>query len=506
MTDIAVTADVYPRRWWAFSVLALAVLIVVLDHMVLNVALPTLQRQMGATISELQWIVDAYSLAFAALLLTMGALGDRLGQTTMLRLGMFTFGAASMGAVFSRSAGHLIAARAFMGIGAAMIMPATLATISNIFPIEERGKALGAWGAMNGLGVALGPFLGGLLLAHFDWSAVFFINVPVVIVALVAGYFLIPKSSHLVMRHFDLPGVLLSSLSLFLLIFGIIKWNDCGWSHPLVYGALALSVVAGFFFILRERKIEAPMLDIGLFSNPELSSGSGSIAIMAFAMFGVLFGLTLYLQFVKRYSPMETGVRFLPLAIGYALGSLSSNRNTQRWGKKNVVTAGFMAMAILLTFMAFWEVDTPFWCIGSCVFLLGFSLGNIMAPALGCVLIAVPAKRAGVGSALGNISFQVGGALGVAFLGAVLNSVYQTRVESLLSTTTLPAQVVSLAMESIGKAVITADGLALETRQQLSLAANSAFMEGWRVMLLSVSAIGITGICIVKKFMPVRHY
>ena len=493
------------RRWWAFSVLALAVLIVVLDHMVLNVALPTLQRELGATISELQWIIDAYILAFASLLLTMGAVGDRVGHTTMLRAGMAVFGLASLIGACAGSAWQLVVARVFMGVGAAMIMPSTLAIISIIFPPEERGKAIGAWGAMNGLGVVLGPLLGGWLLGCSNWSAIFIINVPIVATALVAGYFLIPKNSVRVKRRLDLAGTFLSAATIYLLVFGIINGNEAGWTHPLVIGALVLSVIFGCLFYVRERKTEDPMLDLELFKNPNLSAGSGSIAIMTFAMFGVLFALTLYLQFVKVYSPMETGLRFLPIAIGYAFGSVSSNKTTLRWGTRRVVTAGFVGMVVLAPLISLWHGATPFWQIGLGIGVLSFCLGNIMTPALNVVLGAVPKDRAGVGSAIGNVSFQTGGALGVAVLGSVLNHFYRVRMETALAAeTAFPNQVIRGAAESIGAAMTMAGGLTEEAGQRLVWLAGNSFMGGWQMVFGGVCVVGIMGLVFVLKFMPAR--
>ncbi|MBM3131934.1 MAG: MFS transporter, partial [Chloroflexi bacterium] len=238
----AMQARIYKRRWWTLAVLSMSLLIIGIDNTILNVALPTLQRELDTTGSELQWIVDAYVLAFAALLLTMGALGDRFGRALLLRIGIFVFGAASFGATFADSASHLVIARSIMGIGASMIMPATLAIISNVFPREERGKAIGAWGAVTGAAIALGPITGGILLEHFYWGSVFFINVPVVIVALVAGWFLVPESRDPNPRRPDIPGTVLSSGALSLLVFGLIKGGDWGWRDPGVLGTLCGSV------------------------------------------------------------------------------------------------------------------------------------------------------------------------------------------------------------------------------------------------------------------------
>jgi len=505
-TTMTKEVQVYQQRWWAFAVLALTILIVVIDHTILNVALPTLQRELKATISELQWMVDAYILAFATLLLTMGTLGDRIGRAKMLRAGMMVFGGASLIAGFAGSAGHLVAARVVMGVGAAMIMPATLAIIINIFPSKERGKAIGAWGAMNGVGVALGPLLGGWLLDHFNWSAVFFINIPIVVTALAAGRFLIPDSHDPTPRRLDIPGTLLSAITMWLLVFGFIKASDWGWTHPAVTGSLAGFIMAGFLFIFRERKTGAPMLDLDLFRNRRLLAGSGGIAIMTAAMFGVLFGLTMYMQFVKDYSALETGLRFLPIAFGYAFGSMSSNPINNSWGTKAVTAAGFLGLAVLAPVIAFWRIDTPFWQIGLMLFALSYCLGNIMTPALNAVLGAVPKDRAGVGSAIGNVSFQVGGALGVAALGSTLSSVFRARMESALAPLSfLPAEIIGAAKESVGAAVTVAARLPEGVRQNLSLLAGQSFMEGWQVILLVVSAIGVTGAVFTLKFMPSRE-
>ena len=496
-------AQIYKRRWWTFLVLALAILIVVIDHTILNVALPTMQTALGASVPQLQWIVDAYVLAFATLLLFMGTLGDRIGRATMLRIGMTVFGIASLGAIFCNTAGQLIAARAGMGIGAAMIIPATLAIITNIFPVEERGKAIGLWGAMNGIGVALGPLLGGLLLTHFDWNSIFFINIPIVLVALIAGFFLIPESRDPKPRRLDLVGTFLSAITLFLLVFGLIKGSDWGWTNGVVLACLAVAVAAGFLFVLWERKADNPMLDLSLFRDARLSSGSGSIAIMTVAMFGLLFAFTMYMQYVKGYSAMETGLRFLPIAFGYAFGSVLSNRIIKKTGRKKLVTAAFIGMAVTSPFIALWQVDTPYWQIGLLLFLISFCMGNIMTPSLNAVLAAAPKERAGIGSAIGNTSFQIGGALGIAALGSILSSVYISQMESASSAlASIPEGALEIARESIGGAISVANTLAAESGQVLTDIAGASFMDGWQVIMFVISALGLIGAILASRFMP----
>lgn len=491
------------RPWLAFSALALTILIVVLDYMVLNVALPTLQREMNATISELQWIADAYILVFAALLMTMGALADRIGHVPMLRTGMLIFGIASLLAAFSASTWHLVAARALMGLGAAMIVPATLALISLIFPPEQRGKAIGAWGAMNGLGVVLGPLLGGWLLEQYQWGSIFLINIPVIIISLIAGFFLIPQSNVRVHHRIDLLGTTLSTITIFLLVFGIIKSNDAGWSQPSVYGTLTAALICGYFFFHWERKTDTPMVDLSLFKNSYLSAGSSSIALMAFSMYGFIFVLTLYMQLVKEYSPLQTGFRFLPLALGYAIGTVSSSRNVQQWGTRAVITISFVGISVASLFIVFWNAATPFWLIGLNIGLLTFFQGNIMAPSLNAVLGAMPKGRAGVGSAIGSISLQVGGALGVAVLGSLLHGSYRSRMNHLLdSNAFFPIQALQGAKESLGAALVVAGGLPVEIGQGLTGLARAAFMHGWILVFLAICCVGISGMAFARKVMP----
>lgn len=495
----------YARRWWAFTVLVLTIVIVVIDHTILNVALPTIQRELGSSVSELQWIVDAYILAFATLLLTMGTLSDRIGRATMLRAGLTVFGMASLAALFAQSAWQLILARIFMGAGAAMIMPATLAIITNIFPDEERGKAIAIWGAMNGVGVAAGPLLGGVLIQQFNWSAVFFINVPIVIVALIAGQFLVPNSYDPSPRRIDIPGTILSALALAALVFSLIKGSDWGWANPIIICSLAASVIFAILFLLRERNTASPMLDLRLFRNPRLAAGSICIGFMTIAMFGVLFGFTMYMQFIKNYTAMETGIRFLPMAFGYAFGSMSSNHFARLWGTKTVVTAGFLGMSVIAIPVAFWRVETPYWEIGALLFALSFFMGNIMTPSLNALLGAVPKARAGIGSAIGNVSFQLGGALGVAALGSVLSSVYRMHMSNATdSLATIPGQITSAVIESIGAVARIYALLPESSRANVISLASQSFMSGWQFLLLCVAVLGLTGAIIALKVMPQR--
>ncbi len=496
----------YKRRWWTLAVLSLSILIVVIDNTILNVALPTLQRELGATGAELQWIVDAYILAFAALLLTMGALGDRLGRAHLLKAGMLVFGAASLGAALAGSAEHLIAARVVMGIGAAMIMPATLAIITNVFPREERGKAIGMWGAMNGAGVALGPILGGVLIEHFDWSAIFLINIPIAVIAIVAGYFLVPNSSDPNPRRLDIVGTVVSTATLSVLVFGLIKGGDWGWGNPTVVGLLVGAVALGALFVLWERRTTSPMLPIPLFNNQRFSAGVASISSMGFIQFGIAFGFTLYMQFVQGYSALDTGIRFLPIALGVALGSGTSHRRVARFGTKWVVGVGFVGVALLAIVASFWQADTPYWQLGLVLFAFAFFMGNVIAPAVDSVLGAVPEARAGVGSAMNSVSVQVGGAIGIAALGSAISSVYASRIEpALAAIPNLPAEVVEAARDSVGAAMTIASKLPDALARPLAEAASNGFMDGWQVMGFVICGVALVGAALVFAFLPPRH-
>jgi len=445
-------------------------------------------------------------LAFAALLLTMGSLADRLGRARVLQAGLLLFGAASLGAVFCQTAAQLIAARVFMGIGASLIMPATLAIIVNVFPREERGKAIGVWVAVPGVGIALGPITGGLLIEYFNWGAIFFINIPIVVVALTAGWFLVPNSRDPHPRRLDILGTILSAAALSLLVFGLIKGSDWGWGSQAVVGSLAGAVVVGILFVTWERHTANPMLDMWLFRNPRFSTGAGSITLLMLGQMGLVFGLTQYMQFVHGYSALQTGLRFLPLAFGMAMGSNMSHRLVGRLGTTRVTFFAFCGFAAMNAGASFWQVDTSFLVLGLMFFVMGFCMGNIVAPSVDAVLGAVPEVRAGVGSATNSVSVQVGGAIGVASLGSVLSSAYTSKVDPLLAAMPgLPPDVANVARDSVGAAMIVSDTLPEGAGEALAMAAGESFMDAWQVMALVACGIGVLAAGLIIKFMPPRH-
>jgi EmrB/QacA subfamily drug resistance transporter len=496
------SSTVYQRRWWILAVLCLSLSIIGLDNTILNVAIPTIQREFSATGSELQWIVDSYILVFAGLLLTMGTLGDRFGRNRALQAGLVIFGLASLGSAYADSSAQLIAGRAVMGIGGALIMPATLSIIINVFPREERGRAIAIWTGVSGAAIGLGPLLGGLLLEYFWWGSVLLINVPIVLTALIAGWWLVPESRDPSAGHLDIPGAALSMAAVSVLVYGIIEAPTHGWTDPLVVSAFAAAVVLGVAFFLWERRTAAPMLDLDLFRNSRFSMGAGAISLAFFALFGTVFAFTQYLQFVHGYSPLEAGVRMIPVALGIMVGAGRSHLVVQRFGTKKVVAGAMVGVAIVLASISLWSAGTSYWVIGTTLFFLAMMMGNVAAPSTEAVMSAVPEEKAGVGSAMNDITRQIGGAFGVAIIGSVLNTIYANHMAD--AVTALPPEAADPAQDSIGPAVMIAARIGGEMGAALQRAANAAFVDGMGIAVLIASGIALIGGILVARFMPER--
>lgn len=505
MSTQVVNTKVYQQRWWTLLVIAISVLIVVLDSTIVNIALPTLQREMNTTISELQWIINAYIMVFGSLMLTTGALGDRWGRKRMLQAGIIIFAGASAVAAFAATGGSLILWRAIMGIGGAMILPATLAILTNVFPKEERGKAIGVWAGLNGLGIALGPIIGGLIIDKLDWNWIFLINLPIAAVALIAGYFLVPNSRDPNPKRIDIPGTLLSAAALASLSYGLIEGGKSGWGEPQVIATLIVAVVLIALFIFWERYTSHPVIEISFFKIRRFSAGVGGVCLMALSMIGVSFGLTLFMQFIQQYTALETGVRFVPLAVGIFLGSGSSDKLVSRFGTTRIMVTGFIGVAIMGILAAFWEVDTAYWIIGLVLFGLGMFLGCIAAPATTAVMTSLSEARAGVGSAMNTVGRMISGSIGVAIIGSILSTVYASSFKEAASTiATLPAELVETASDSVGVAVTVASQLPPEVGDTLTTLARQSFMDGWQVTALITCGISIIGALVMMKFMPAK--
>jgi EmrB/QacA subfamily drug resistance transporter len=481
-------------------VLSLSLVVIGLENTVLNVALPTLVRELGATASELQWIVDAYVLVFAGLLLTMGALGDRFGRKLALNAGLVLFGLASLAAAFSASADVLIAARAAMGIGGALIMPSTLSIITNVFTGEERGRAIAAWAAVAGLGIVLGPALGGWLLEHFWWGSVFLVNLPVVVLALTAGAVLVPESRDPRATPLDPLGAVLSIAGLGVLVYGLIEAPAYGWTDPVVLAAFGMAAVLLAAFVWWELRSPHPMLHMAFFRNPRFSAASVSITMVFFAMFGLIFLITQYLQFVLDFAPLQAGIRVMPIGTIIVAAPLSA-RLTERFGTKVVVSSGLLVVAAGIAILATVDTTSGYGLTATALAVLGFGMGTTMAPATDAIMGSLPLAKTGVGSAMNDTTRMVGGALGVAVLGSVQASAYAAAMEPAVRS--LPADVAAAAGDSIGGALAVATRLGT-AGQGIADAASVAFVDSMGTAVWVAVGVALVGALVSLVFLPSR--
>jgi EmrB/QacA subfamily drug resistance transporter len=496
-------ATISARRWWTLAVLCLSLLVIGLDNTVLNVALPTLVRDLHASGSQLQWIVDAYTLVYASILLTTGSLGDRFGRKGALNAGLVLFGVGSVASAFAGSAGHLIAARALAGIGGALIMPATLSILTNVFPAHERGRAIGIWAGVSGLGVAIGPLLGGFLLEHFWWGSVFFVNVPVVVAALLAGRALVPTSRDPGAPRLDPIGTVLGTAGLGALLYGIIEAPAHGWGATPVVAGFAAGVVLLASFIGWELRTDHPMLDVRFFKNPRFTGASVAVTLVFFALFGSLYFLTQYLQFVLGYSAMKAGAAFVPVALAMMIAAPSSAGLTARFGTKKLVTAGLGIVAADLLLLSVATTHSPYAFVAVVLTMLGIGIGIAMSPATESIMGSLPREKAGVGSAVNDTTRQVGGALGVAVLGSLTASAYHSTIASSSALQSLPAGARAAAHDSIGGAAQVANLLG-SRGAALAAQANAAFVHAMSQTVRIGAVVAILGALVALAFLPAR--
>jgi EmrB/QacA subfamily drug resistance transporter len=497
------TSRTYQLRWASLAVLCISLLVIVVDNSILNVAIPTLVKELHASNSDLEWIVDSYSLVFACLLLTAGSLGDRYGRRGALQVGFAVFGFGSLLSAFAGSPGHLIATRALMGVGSAFIMPATLSIITNTFPPEERGRAIGMWAGIAGVAGALGPITGGFLLEHFYWGSIFLVNIPIVVFALVASVLIISTSKDPSEPRMDPIGALLSIIGLSALTFGIISGGniDVGWTAPRTIAGFVVGIVVLALFAWWESRSDHPMLDTTFFTRPRFSAASGSITAVFFAMFGATFILTQYLQFVLGFSPLKAGLGLLPWALVMMVVAPTSARVVERFGSKLVVGFGMTIVAVALALITMLGATDPYISLMWRMMLMAAGMGLVMAPATESIMGSLPRAKAGVGSAVNDTTRQTGGLLGVAVIGSVFASVYGSRVGAALHGSPLPADAVDAAKRSLGGALIVAQQA---HAPQLVTTAKDAFVEGMhRGILVAVIAAAL-GAVVAFKWLPAR--
>ena len=409
------------RRWGILAVLVLCLLVVILDNTILNVALKTIQEDLNASQSQMQWAVDSYALVFAGLLITGGVLGDRIGRKRMLIFGMAAFGTTSALCSFAQTSTQLIIFRSLMGIGAAAVQPQTLSIIQNVFEPRERGKAIGIWAGASGMAIALGPIAGGALLKYFWWGSVFLVNVPIVVVALVAIFFLVPDSKDPKPGRLDPAGVVLSMVALVVLVYGVIEGgNSNQWLRWDTSGAIVLGIVLLALFVWLQKRSSHPTIDVTLFQNRHFSAGAVAIALTFFALMGSTFYLAYFLQAVRGYTPLAAGVALIAVAAAVMISSPMSARLSTRFGPRIVTGTGMVLFGGAMGSYAFVQQSTPQWVIEMSMVVMGVGMGMTMSPATTAIMSAVPREKAGAGSAVNNTVRQVAGALGVAILGSIL--------------------------------------------------------------------------------------
>ena len=495
-------------RWLVLVTLCLAALIINLDTTIVNVALPALVRQLGATTTDLQWVVDAYNLAFAALVLAAGSLGDRLGRKGMLLAGLAVFGAASLAGSFAAHPAELIAARAVMGLGAAMMFPATLSLLTNVFTERrQRALAIGVWGASAGVGIALGPIAGGWLLERFWWGSIFVVMAPVAALVAAVTAWRVPTSRDPRTPRLDWRGLVLSAAGMGLITFGVIQAPSWGWASAATVGTLAGGVAILGLLVAAERATASPMIDVSLFRNPRFTAASGSVAIAFFALLGFIFLMTQYFQVVRGYSPLTTGVRLLPVAASVGVASVAGTRLAVRIGNKIIVGGGMFFFAAAMLWISTVSQATSYGVIAAQMVVLGVGMGLSQAPATEAIMGAVPKEKGGIASAVNGSTRLFGGTLGVAVIGSVAASLYTSRLTALLPGG-LPARVVTAARGSVAGAAVAAGHLRqaglVGPARALDHASTLAFLHAITGGCLVAAGVAAAGFLLVAFLLPAR--
>ncbi|GIE83756.1 MFS transporter [Actinoplanes regularis] len=461
-----------PRRWLILGVLCLAMLVVVIDNMVLNIAIPALIRDLGASTAEIQWIIDAYILVFAGLLLTAGSLSDRHGRRRGLVIGLIVFGGASLLATMCQTSGQLIATRALMGVGAAFLMPGTLSILTTVFDDEERKKAIAIWGSVLMLGALGGPSLGGLLLEHFWWGSVFLMNIPIAALGVIAALAIIPESRGPAGRP-DVVGALASTIGMTALVWGVISAPKEGWASARTLGGFAVAAVALIVFALWERHTDEPMLPLSLFRNRNFAGASLSIVLLSFSAGGVMLALTQYVQFVLGYEPFKAGFAFVPMIVSGLMFNGIGVVIDKRLGTRIALALGLLLMGGGFGVLASLEPTDGYLKLAIALVVIGAGSGTATPAAVGTLLGALPKERAGVGSAVNDTVQQVGAALSVAVLGSVLTTAYRAA---------MPSDAPAAARDSIGDALRIGD-------PSLAQVAKDAFVDA----IATTSWLGVVG-------------
>ncbi|HET6857729.1 MAG TPA: MFS transporter [Streptomyces sp.] len=486
----------HPRRWPALFALCAALVVTTLDNTVLNTALPALADALRASTADLQWINNAYTLVFASLLIPAGSLGARFGQRRALTAGLVVLAAASAAAATADSAGQLIAWRAVMGMGAAFVMPATLSIIITLFGARERPRAIAVWSASAGIGIVLGPVTGGLLLEHFAWGSVFYVNLPLIAVVLAAALALIPALPGHPVGRFDVPGLLLSTAGLAALVDVIVQGPERGWltSRSLTEAGAAAALLAAF--TAWELRTAQPMLDLRMFTRRTFTVAGALLAVTFFSLFGLLFVYTQYLQLVHSYSPLKAGSGALPFALAMALTAGTSDRVVARLGARYTISAGLGVMALGLVCMSFATVTTSFVPLALVMAVVGAGMGLIMAPASTAGVGALPREKSPMASAMNSVARELGGVLGIAVIGTAVSATY--RSDLLRALPGAP----DTAADDLTSAHAAAAGLAPDRTAELLHASNEAFTAAMNTGTAICALVSLLGALAALAWLP----
>ncbi|MFI9505230.1 DHA2 family efflux MFS transporter permease subunit [Nocardia sp. NPDC052566] len=495
-------------RTGVLAVLCLCVIAIYMDAMIVNLALPSLVRELGSSTTGLQWIIDAYGLTFAALVLAAGSLGDRFGRRGTLIAGLVVFTLATGAGALCTSTGQLIAARTVMGLGAALIYPSTLSILTSVFvERKERAAAIGVWGAVSGIGVVLGPILGGVLLEHFWWGSVFVVVVPIGLLCVALTALLVPNSRDPQTPGLDLPGLVLSTAAIGLLVYTIIEAPERGWLGGASLLGFAGAAVLFAALVWRELNTAHPMLDVRLFTNLRFSAACGTITITFFTLNGFTFMVTQYFQFLKAYSPLGAGVRLIPVAVAIIIGSVLGGKLVIRLGTRTVVTTGLVLMGIAYAWFSIDAIETAYPMIAAQMVVIGLGIGMVAVPATESIMSVVPAAKAGIGSAMNDATRLFGGTLGIAVVGSVHHSLYTGKLGD-DAVPGLPAAVLEHSRDSVGAALQSAAALAARGQGQLATTlqdvAQQAFLHGFQLACLTVTGICAVAALVAGALLPNR--
>ena len=495
----------YSRPWVAVAFLCLAVLIVGIDDTVLNLVLPPISSEFLASISELQWMINAYLLAFVALLLTMGALGDRFGRKRMFQIGLIFFGLSSLAAALSTSITMLIACRALMGVAGSMILPQTLSIIRATFTEPKaRGQAIGIWAGVFALGYGVGPVVGGILLDHFEWNSVFFINIPVAIITLAGGYFFIPESRDRSAPRLDPIGVILSIAGLSSFVYGIIKAGEESWTEGSVIVSLSIGITLLVIFAWWEKRSDHPMLPMRFFKNMSFTGANVAMTLVSFSALALLFFLSQYFQSVQGHTPLEAAWRMLPTAVLSLIASIVAIQIARVIGVKLPVSIGLIIGGLGLLYLSYADTDWSYVVVFGGLSLTAVGIGLVWAPCTDSIMGSLPERKAGIGSAMDTTMQQLGGVLGVAVLGAIMNAIYLDKIANLAVVATLPDEAYETIRSSIQSAHIVAEQFPAEIAQQIVNGSSDAFTSGMNEAMFIAAIVMIAASLVTLFILPTR--